>query len=96
MLHDFHAVFPVFIRRNYGGMIGQGNLGVRDDRGKEEGMGSIAESTPYPADGKGDFPQGRLHAAGMVSVADKAAAVAAGAFQLAYLDGIHGGIIKFL
>lgn len=95
-VHNLHAIFPVFIGRSYGGMVCKENLGIRDDAGKKEGMGSTAERTLYPADGQGHFPQGCLYGTGIVSMANETATMAAGALHLAYLDGIHSGIIKFL
>ena len=77
-------------------MVSKGDLGVRDEAGKKEGMGSIAESALYPADGKGYLPKPCLYTTGIVAVADKAAAVATGTFHVACVYGIHGVIIKFL
>ena len=77
-------------------MVSKRNLGVRDGAGKKEGMGSIAESTLYPADGKRYLPKPCFYTTGIVAVGDKAATVAAGTFHLACVYGIHGVIIKFL
>ena len=77
-------------------MVREGNLGVGDDGGREKGMGGLTEAALYPAEGQGDLPQRGLHIAGIASMPHKAAAVAAGAWKLAELDGIHGVIIKFL
>lgn len=86
MVHNFHAVLPVFIRRSYGGMVCKENLGVRDDAGKKEGMGSTAESTLYPADRQGHFPQGCLYRTGIMPMTGKADTMAAGTLQLAKAD----------
>jgi len=59
-------------------------------------MGGIAKAALYPAYGKGNLPHGCLYITGIAPMPHKTAAVSAGAFQLAGLDGIHGGIIKLL
>ncbi len=59
-------------------------------------MGGIAEAALHPAYGKGDLSQCCFYGTGIGPVPYKAAAVAAGALQLAGLDGIHGVIIKLL
>ena len=77
-------------------MVSQGDLGVRDDAGKQKGVCGIAEAALHPADFEGDLPQSCLDRTGITSVSYQTAGTAAGAFQLAVLNGIHGGIIKIL
>lgn len=77
-------------------MIREGDLGVRDNCRRKESMGGMAEPALYPAYDQGDLPQSSLYGADIAPMSHKAATMAAGAFELACLDGIHGIIIKFL
>lgn len=77
-------------------MIRQRNLGIRDDSGRKEGVGCMAEATLHPAYSEGNLPHGCLYITAIAPMPNKAATVAAGACKLADLDGIHEDIIKFL
>ncbi len=96
MIHDVHAVSAVFIGGSYGCMVGQWNLGIRDDPGRDEGMRGPAEGALDPADNEGDLSHRVLYRAGIVPVPDKAAVMAAGAAELSHLKGIHDRVIKIL
>ena len=94
--HHLHAPASVLKGSCNSGMFGQGNLGVRDDAGGEQGMGGTADVTLHPADQQRDLSKCCFDGTGILSVSHKAAGAAAGALQLTYLDGIHGIIIKLL
>lgn len=96
MIHDVHAVSAVFIRGSYGCMIGQGDLGVRHDSRRDEGMCGLAESALDPADNEGDLSHRVLYRAGIVPMPDEASEMTAGAAELYHLKGIHDSVIKIL
>ncbi len=58
---------------------GEGDLGVRDDTGREKCVGGIAEAALHPADNQRDLPHCRLDMAGIAPMPHKAAVAEASA-----------------
>ena len=74
----------------------EGDLGVRNDRGQEECVGSSADRTLYPTDQDFDFAIVGTDPAGIISVFCKAPRMTTGTDEPVELEGLNHPIIEIL
>ena len=89
LLPFFHQVKDLLL-------VMEGNLGVRDKDGRDEGMGGPAFRTEYTLDSKPDQNTVELNTACIVAITDKASLFPAGTYSLVELYPIHHTVILFL
>ena len=86
----------VFISQGNGGLDREGDLGIRDDLGKEDGMGMAAGVTKDPGDPEQEDRIPLSDLAGIASIPDKAAGMSAGTGEQGQINGRDDVIVKNL
>lgn len=74
-------------------LVMEGDLGVRDKDGREEGMGNPAFRTAHTLDRKPDKNRVKLNRTCVMAITDKAAFFPTGTFNHVKLQAIHQAVI---
>lgn len=78
-------------------LVRQGDLGVRDDKSRQKGMGGAAEAAEQTLDTKRDISDTALDLPDITAVSDQTSLMrTARAFKLAEIQGKNDGIVKIL
>lgn len=78
-VQDLLITGSIFIRCCNGGLNIQGNLGIRDNRDREESMGMVAGVAEEPGNSQGDDVILQTQFACIAAIPDQASGVSAGA-----------------
>lgn len=93
ILHDLFWREPFFGRYKDLLLFFQEDLGVWDERGRDDGMGIPAALAFHPLDGECDKLGKHPYLPGIMPVPDQASSLAASAFHLMQLNGIKHAVI---
>ncbi len=103
----FHVIFidqevvfhnGLYIQAFYGAvedllLVMEGDLGVRDKDGRDEGMGNAAFRTAHTLDRKADKDRVKLNRPCIMAITDEAAFLPTGTFHHVKLQAIHQTVI---
>lgn len=96
VFHNRFHIFPFFRTVQDLLLVMERNLGVRDQDGRDKGVGYSALRTEYTLDRKPDHGRVKLNRTPVMAITDEASLLPAGTFNLVELQPIHHTVIPFL